>query len=260
LRSTELAFPQLPLAERKQLVRGCFDSLGRQLGEFSQFMKLSPASVQNLVDHGYDAHDKELYDKARQEGRGIIFLASHLGAWEVLVFAQALFDQPISFLVRRIDNPLVEELIENRRTRFGNRPIDKREAASSALRVLRQGGMVGILGDLNSQQREGVFVPFFGHQACTTKGIAALAIRTNAVVIPVCAPWDRSRQRYVIRGGPLLEPTRTGDFKRDIVDNTARFTAAIESQVRAYPDQWLWIHKRWKTRPLGEPDLYPKRT
>ena len=133
-------------------------------------------------------------------------------------------------------------------------------AARAALRLLKQGGTLGVLADLNTQEREGVFVPFFGHLACTTAGVATLALRTDATVIPVCAPWDESRKKFVFRGGPVIELIRTGDDKRDIEVNTANFTAAIERHVRAFPDQWLWVHKRWKTRPPGESDLYTRTT
>jgi len=256
LRSAQIAFPDMTLAERKRLVRGSFESLGRQLGEFSQFPKTTAEKLRSLVEYHYGADLWEKYQKALFENRGIIFLASHLGAWELLVFAQSAFGEPLSFLVRRIDNRRVEDLVESIRTRFGNRPIDKADAALGALRVLRQGGRLGVLADLNSQRHEGVFVPFFGRLACTTAGVAALALRTNALVIPICAPWDARKKRYVILAGAALEPTRTGDFRRDVAENTFRFTQAIEEQVRAYPEQWLWIHKRWKTRPAGEAELY----
>lgn len=150
-------------------------------------------------------------------------------------------------------------MVSGLRTRFGNQPIDKKAAARTALRLLRQGGTLGVLADLNTQEREGVFVPFFGQLACTTAGAATLALRTDATVIPVCAPWDESRRKFVFRGGPVIELVRTGDDKRDIEINTANFTAAIERHVRMFPSQWLWIHKRWKTRPPGEPDLYARQ-
>ena len=176
---------------------------------------------------------------AKERRRGVIFLTSHLGAWEMLCFAHSVFYNPISFLVRPIDNPRIEQMVERLRTRFGNLPISKRAAARTAIRLLRQGGTLGVLADLNSQPHEGVFVPFFGHLACTTAGVATLALRTDATVIPVCAPWDQKRRRFVFRGGPVLELVRTGDEERDVEVNTARFTAAIEEQIRNYPDQWL---------------------
>ena len=256
LRNLELAFPELDERGRKAILRGSFLSLGRQLGEVSQFPRATAESLRGVIE--YDAEDVKLLDVARARGRGVIFLTSHLGAWELLCFAHSVFHEPISFLVRPADNPLVERMVGRLRTRFGNQPIDKKAAARTALRLLRQGGTLGVLADLNTQEREGVFVPFFGHLACTTAGVATLALRTDATVIPVCAPWDERRKKFVFRGGPVIELVRTGDDVRDVEINTARFTAAIERHVRTFPDQWLWIHKRWKTRPPGEPDLYAR--
>jgi KDO2-lipid IV(A) lauroyltransferase len=256
LRNLELAFPETEERERKKILLGSFVSLGRQLGEVSQFPRATPESLREVAE--YDSEDVKLLDFARQRGRGVIFLTSHLGAWELLCFAHSAFYEPISFLVRPLDNPRIDALVERLRTRFGNRPVDKRAAARTALRLLKQGGTLGVLADLNTQEREGVFVPFFGHLACTTAGVATLALRTDATVIPVCAPWDERRKKFVFRGGPVVELVRTGDDERDIEANTANFTAAIERHVRQFPDQWFWIHKRWKTRPPGEPDLYAR--
>ena len=254
MRNLELAFPEMPEAERARTLRRSVVTLGRQLGEFSQFPRATPEEIARLVE--YDGI--EILREAKARGRGIIFLTGHLGAWEVLSFAHSALHEPISFMVRRLDNPRVETLVDGVRTRFGNRSIDKKMAARSALKLLREGGILGILADLNTQPNEGVFVPFFGRPACTTSGIAVLALRTDASVIPVVAPWDEAKGRWVFRGSPIVELVRTGDHERDVEVNTARFTAALERQIRKYPDQWLWIHKRWKTRPPGEPDLYAR--
>jgi len=256
MRNLELAFPEMDARERERILRGSFVSLGRLLGEFSQFPRANAERLREVVE--YDSEDVKLLDLARERGRGVIFLTSHLGAWEILCFAHSVFYEPLSFLVRPIDNPRIDALVERLRTRFGNQPIDKKMAARTALRLLKQGGTLGVLADLNTQEREGVFVPFFGHLACTTAGVATLALRTDATVIPVCAPWDEARGKFVFRGGPVVELVRTGDDRRDVEVNTANFTAAIERHVRMFPDQWLWIHKRWKTRPPGEPDLYAR--
>jgi len=253
-RNLELAFPELGAREHARILRGSFVSLGRQLGEFSQFPRATAESLREFIE--YDPNDVLHLYEARERGKGIIFLTSHLGAWELLSFAHSAFGDPLSFMVRPVDNLRVEAVVEKYRTRFGNKSIDKRAAARTALRLLREGGTLGILADLNTHPHEGVFVPFFGHPACTTTGVAVLALRTNAAVLPVCAPWDESRGRFVFHGEPIIELVRTGDHARDIEINTARFAAAIERQIRTYPDQWLWIHKRWKTRPEGEPALY----
>jgi KDO2-lipid IV(A) lauroyltransferase len=253
-RNLLIAFPELDEAGRRRLLRGCFDSLGRLLGEFSQFPRATPESLRALIE--YDQVGLAHLRDAEQHGRGVIFLTGHLGAWELLSFGWSALEYPISFLVRPIDNPLVERLIEGVRTRFGNRAIDKKNAARESLRVLREGGTLGILSDLNTQTREGVFVPFFGKLACTTAGIATLALKTDAVVIPTCAVWDKQRKKYFFHGDPAIELVRTGDRARDIEINTARFAEAIERLVRRYPEQWLWIHRRWKTRPPGEEEVY----
>ena len=253
-RNLAIAFPEKSRQERQRLLRGCFDSLGRLLGEFSQFPRMTPEKLRAIIE--YDQVGLAHLREAEKNRRGVIFLTGHLGAWELLSFGWSALEYPISFLVRPIDNPLVEEMIERVRTRFGNRAIDKQNAARESLRVLRQGGTLGILSDLNTQTREGVFVPFFGRLACTTAGIATLALKTDAVVIPTCAVWDKKARRYFFHGDSPVELVRTGDRQKDIEINTARFAAAIERLVRRYPDQWLWVHKRWKTRPPGEPDLY----
>jgi KDO2-lipid IV(A) lauroyltransferase len=253
-RNLSLAFPAMGHAEQRRILRGCFDNLGRLLGEFSQLPRATPEQLRKLVE--YDQLGLAHVREAEQRKRGIIFLTGHIGAWELLSFGWSALEYPISFLVRPLDNPRIEEMIENVRTRFGNQAIDKKSAARQALRVLRQGGTLGVLSDLNTQPYEGVFVPFFGKLACTTAGIATLALKTDAVVIPTCAVWDKTRKRYFFHGAAPVELIRTGDSRKDVEINTARFAAAVEHMIRLYPDQWLWIHKRWKTRPPGEPDLY----
>lgn len=256
-RNLTLAFPEKSEAERRRLLRGCFESLGRLLGEFSQLGKATPEKLRNLIE--YDQVALAHLREAEKNRRGVIFLTGHVGSWELLSFGWSALEYPISFLVRPIDNPLIEQMIEGVRTRFGNRAIDKKSAARQALRVLREGGTLGILSDLNTQPHEGVFVPFFGKLACTTAGIATLALKTDALVIPTCAVWNNERQRYFFHGDPPVELVRTGDHRKDVELNTARFAAAMERMVRLYPDQWLWIHKRWKTRPPGEADLYSEQ-
>lgn len=253
-RNLSLAFPELSAVERKRILRASFASLGRLLAEFSHFPRATPEKLRDLIE--YDRAGLVHLREAEKTGRGIIFLTGHIGAWELLSFGWSALEYPISFLVRPLDNDHLEQFVENVRTRFGNRPIDKKNAARQSLRVLHEGGTLGILSDLNAHPHEGVFVPFFGKLACTTAGIATLALKTNAVVIPTCAVWDHEKRRYFFHGDPPVDLIRTGDKETDIELNTARFAAAMEQMVRKYPDQWLWVHKRWKTRPPGESDLY----
>ncbi|HYK91807.1 MAG TPA: lysophospholipid acyltransferase family protein [Acidobacteriota bacterium] len=242
-RNLVLALPQLNRSQRRKILQGCFDSLGRQLGEFCHFPHATPGSLRRIVE--FDPESVASLEAARARGRGILFITAHLGAWELLVFAYSALDRPMSFLVRPIENPWIERWVHAVRSRFGNEPIDKKSAGLTCMRILRKGETLGILSDLNALPQEGIFVPFFGELACTTIGVAALALSTDATVFPVFAPWDPSRRRYVFRGGPALEMLQTGDHERDIAINTARVTAVIEKWVRRYPDQWMWIHERW---------------
>jgi Kdo2-lipid IVA lauroyltransferase/acyltransferase len=251
-RNLQLAFPEMTDEERSRILHGSFENLGRLLGEFSQLSKVTPDKMHELVEYeGF-----ENFQEAKASGRGIIYLTSHMGAWELSSFAHSAFGYPHSFLVRRLDNPRIERLVDRVRTRFGNETIDKMSAARKVLRILNDGGAVGILADINTHPQYGVFVPFFGHLACTTNGVANFALRTNALVIPAFIYWNRERKRHILRFDKALEPIRTGNTEQDIEQNTARFTEAIEGHIRSYPEQWLWIHRRWKTRPLGEPNLY----
>ncbi|MFL6547000.1 MAG: lysophospholipid acyltransferase family protein [Candidatus Udaeobacter sp.] len=250
-----LAYPELSEAERTRMLRGSFLNLGRLLGEFSQLPYATPESLRKFIV--YDA-PLERYKALKAEGRGVIFLTGHIGAWELLSIAHSVLEDPITIVVRPIDNPRIDRLVNDVRSKFGNKIIDKKNAARQSLRVLREGGTLGILGDINTLPNEGVFVPFFGRLACTTAGVATLALRTNAAVFPVCGAWDHVQQRFVIHGDPEIELVRTGNLVNDIELNTARFAKAIENLIRAYPDQWLWIHKRWRTQPEGMADPYSK--
>ena len=248
----QLAFPALDDHARQQIERGTFRNLGRALGEVTQFPKLKRANIESVVVY----EGVENYHNAVAQGRGVILLTGHIGAWELSVFAHSIYGYPMSFLARRVDNPLVERLAETNRARFGNRSIDKKGGLRDVLKTLKAGGVVGILADLNSAREEGVFVDFFGLPACTTAGVATLALRTGAVVLPGYILWDEAKQIHRLCFEPALETIRTGNPKDDIVTNTARYTKVLEAVIRRHPDQWLWIHRRWKTRPEGEKDMY----
>jgi KDO2-lipid IV(A) lauroyltransferase len=252
IENLKMAMPNLGDEERRAVLRGSFSNLGRLLVEFSHFPVLNKNNIKNLVVYeGY-----EHYQRAVRRGRGVIFLTGHFGAWELSCFAHSLYGNPMKFVVREIDNPRVEQLIESYRGLSGNAPIDKRRASRDLLRALRNNETVGILVDQNTTRDQGVFVDFFGIPAATTPAVATLALRTEAAVIPGFLIWNAAQRKHSLHFDPAVELIRTGDPARDVVENTRTFNAILEGMIRQYPDQWLWIHRRWKTRPEGEPGLY----
>jgi KDO2-lipid IV(A) lauroyltransferase len=248
-----LAFPEWPRAERRRVTRGLVRQIGWMAGEFSQFPDYDRENIEDIVMlDGF-----ENFAAAEQRGKGVLFLTGHMSAWELGPFAHALYAKPLHFLVRPIDNPRVDALINRYRCLSGNQPIYKNESARAILRVLNEGGTVGILADLNTAIGEGVFVDFFGVPASTTTGIARIALHTDAAVVPAYIHWDAACRKYRLRYEPGVQLLRSGDQESDIRENTARFTRVIENYARRFPDQWLWVHKRWKTRPPGEKPFYP---
>jgi KDO2-lipid IV(A) lauroyltransferase len=251
-RNLELAFPEKSERQRTEILRSCFRSLGRELGVFSQFSTASPHTLLSLTD----CEGLEHLEAAKAQGRGVILFTGHLGAWELTSFALSLLGHPLSFLVRRIDNPKVERLVDDSRTRFGNKTLDKLSAARSMVKILRTGGTLGLLLDLNTLDDEAIFVDFFGIPASTNFMVAKLALRTQAPIIPIFAPWEEEREKFVLRIQQPVSIESKGNEEEDVLRLTAMLSLVVEENVRRYPDQWLWIHKRWKTRPPGEPSLY----
>lgn len=248
-----MVFPEWTDAQRKKVIRGMIRQVGWMAGEFSQFPRFTRERMERIVR--LDGLDN--FEAARRRGKGVLFLTGHMSAWELAPFAQALYGNPLHFLVRPIANSRVDALINSYRCLSGNEPIEKNRAARAILRVLAEGGTVGILADHNTALDESVFVKFFGILASTTSGLARIALRTDAAVVPGFLSWDEQQRMYRLKFEPAVELARKGNEEADVIENTARFTEVIEKHVRAHPDQWLWVHKRWKTRPPGQPPIYP---
>lgn len=262
LRNLEIAFPENSPAENERILKASFANLGRVLGETSQFPRSTKEELAARIEFEHDSEEvrnSPLYKKYEAEkaaGRGIILAGPHLGNWEMGVFAYSAMREPLNYLARPIDNPLIEDMTVNLRTKFGNRPVNKTNGVTVAIEILRSGGIVGVLPDVNMHPKEGVFVPFFGVPACTTSGVAMLAMRTEAMIVPMCCIWDEKKKKYRVLHGEMILPKRTSDRQQNIIDITAAMTLEMEKFIRKYPEQWLWIHKRWKTRPPGEESLY----
>jgi KDO2-lipid IV(A) lauroyltransferase len=252
MRNLAFAFPAMPRRQRRRILRGVFVSLGRQLAEVCLFPRYTRENVSQVVI--YDGFEN--FERAYARGKGVLFLTGHLGAWELSAFTHSLHGHPLSIVMRSLDNPYVDALIQRYRTMHGNRTVDKDDFVRGLLQAMRAGQTVGILMDTNMTPPQGVFVDFFGIPACTASGLARIALRADAAVVPGFTIWDAKLRKYILRFDPPVELIRTGDNEADIVANTAKFTKVIEEFIRRYPDQWLWVHRRWKTRPEGEKALY----
>ena len=252
MRNLAMVLPEKSVSERKRILRGEFTSLGRQLAELCQFPRYTPKNVDQVVV--YDG--LENYERAYARGKGVLFLTAHFGGWELSAFAHSLHGHWVNIVMRPMDNQYLDRMLQSYRTMHGNKVVPKDDFVRGLLAAMKAGETVGILMDTNMTPPQGVFVDFFGIKACTASGLARIALRTDAAVVPGFTIWDESLGKYRLRFDPSLELIRTGDLEADIVANTQMFTKVIEDYVRKYPEQWLWVHRRWKTRPEGELGLY----
>jgi KDO2-lipid IV(A) lauroyltransferase len=245
-RNLSFAMPETSDARRAEIVDGVFRSIARVLVAFAKFPSIRRDNVGRWIRYEGFEH----FEEALRRGRGVLFATAHLGNWELSAYAHALLSAPMSVVVRPLDNPLIDRLVERRRALSGNRLLSKKDYARGILKALAANRAVGILIDQNASGEDGAFVDFFGVLASAGTGFAKLAARTGAAVIPGFALWSAKERRYVLRFYPPVE--MSGDAARD----TQALQSVLEAVIRQYPDQWLWIHRRWKTRPPGEPAIY----
>ncbi|PYP87298.1 MAG: lipid A biosynthesis acyltransferase [Candidatus Angelobacter sp. Gp1-AA117] len=252
LRNLSIAFPQKNEKEKKRILRQFYRHLGRQLAEFCRFPRYTRENISRLAV--YDGFEN--FAQANARGKGVIFLTGHFGGWEIGSFFHSLQGHPLNIVIRPLDNLYINDLVDHYRTLHGNSTFPKRDFARGLLSSLRRGETVGILMDTNMTPPQGAFVDFFGVPACTAIGLARVAVHVDAAVVPAFTVWDNELGKYRIRFDPALKLVRTGNDEADVLANTAIFTKVIESYASRYPEQWLWVHRRWKTRPPGEPPIY----
>jgi KDO2-lipid IV(A) lauroyltransferase len=246
LRNLELAFPDRPPADRAHIADGVFRSIGRIIYAFARLPSINASNVHRWIR--YEGLDN--YLEAKRQGRGILVATGHLGNWELSAFSHAIMTEPMNVVVRPLDNARLDAFVEARRQLTGNKIIGKSDAPRAILKALRANEAVGILIDQNTSPREGVFIDFFGVPACTGTAFVRFAARTGAVVIPGFALWSEAEHLYVLRFYPPVPITG------DVVPDTQRLHSALEAIIREHPDQWLWIHRRWKNRPSAAPPVY----
>jgi KDO2-lipid IV(A) lauroyltransferase len=252
LQNLSLAYPTWTAQQRQAALKTVYRNLGYQLAEFCLMSGYTAMQASRFIEY----EGLERYLAARARGKGVLVVTGHLGAWELSSFYHSLVGYPMGLVIRRLDNPLVDAFVNRIRCLHGNRVIHKDDFARGLIASMRAGETVGILMDTNMTPPQGIFVPYFGVDACTGAGLARIALKTDAAVLPGFLLWDEARRKYVLRFGECMELLRTGNADADIRANTAAFTRAIEDAVRRNPEQWLWMHRRWKTRPAGEQGVY----
>ena len=251
-KNLQLAYPDWTEARRVDTLRAVYANLGYQMAEFCLMRHYTLRRASEFIEY----EGLEHYLAARAAGKGVLVLTGHLGAWELSSFFHSLAGHPMGMVIRRLDNSLVDEFVNRVRCLHGNRVIHKDDFARGLISSMRRGETVGILMDTNMTPPQGVFVPFFGVDACTAAGLARVALKTEAAVMPGFLLFDRATQKYILRFGEPLALLHADDADEEIRANTALFTSVIERYIRAHPEQWLWMHRRWKTRPAGEAGIY----
>ncbi|MHB8482364.1 MAG: lysophospholipid acyltransferase family protein [Nitrospiria bacterium] len=229
--------------EIKRISLNCFKNLGISIVEMIRLKNMSESELLKNVS----VEGMEHYKDAIKKGRGLVFIGAHFGNWEMLAIVISLLFQKGYVVARKLDNPFIHQRIEKVRTSTGNRFINKNDAFWEMIKLLKKGELVGVLMDQNVAEREGVFVPFFGRPACTNKGLAMILLKTKTPMIPIfMVRLPNGTHRVIVK--PELPLIHTGNLKSDVRQNTAQITRAIEEMVKQYPEQWLWMHRRWKTQ------------
>ena len=251
LRNLELAFPEWDEEKRNQVARESFINFGRLTMEFLQFPLFGIKELEEIVE----IENREAIINAKKKGKGVVFLTAHFGNWELSALAFGVSIGPADVVVRPLDNKVADMLVEHYRTITGNRVVGRKRAAGAILKSLKENRYVGILMDQNQLRSRGIFADFFGIPACTTPAIAMITRKTKSPVIPAFLVRNGYKD-YKLIFQPEVELEFTVDKERDLIVNTERFNKVIEDIIRQYPEQYFWLHRRWKTRPEGESGFY----
>ncbi|MBN2568804.1 MAG: lysophospholipid acyltransferase family protein [Deltaproteobacteria bacterium] len=243
LQNLKCAFPEKSLSEITRIAKGVFLNLGNTSAEFFEIPLLTAENMNNWVEF----EGLEHYRGALAKGKGILFYTAHFGNWELGAACFGLQGIRVHIIYRALDNPVFENFVAWFRSYTGHKVIPKGGASRKIVELLKKNEMVGVLIDQNVSWHEGVFVEFFGRPACTTKRFASLALQTGAAVVPVfIIRQQNGKYKIVIK--EEVDIKKTGNDEANLFHNTQKFTSIIEDIVREYPDQYFWLHQRWKTK------------
>ncbi len=243
LQNLQRAFPEKSIWELKRITRGVYRSIALTAADFFELPYINSGNLHEWVE----IEGLENLLRAYEKKKGVLSILAHFGNWELMAIAVPLASKPLGIIYRPLDSHVLENIIAWVRTMYGNVLIPKEGATKTVRRYLRENWAIAILNDQNVAAREGIFVNFFGQPACTSPGVAYLALRTGAPVIPAfLARMENGKYKFIIE--PEVEIIYTGDFNRDVIENTQKFANIVERMVRIYPEQWFWLHQRWKTK------------
>lgn len=245
LHNLHRAFPEKNMEELIRIAKGVYRNLAITAAEFFGM----PAITRENLHEWVELEGLEHFEAGIAQGKGLLTIIAHFGNWELMPVTAPFFLNPSYIIYRPLDSPVLDNMVEYVRTINGNVMVKKGGSGKRIIELLNDNRSIGILSDQNVAAREGVFVDFFGRQACTGVGLAVLALRSGAPVLPMFMARQKSgKYKFILK--PLVEISRSGDYEQDLLDNTQRFTKVVEDTVREYPDQWFWLHQRWKTKEM----------
>jgi len=243
LHNLRCAFPEKDMEELIRIAKGVYRNLAITAAEFFDLPSITKENLHEWVE----LEGLEYFEAGIAQGKGLLTIIAHFGNWELMPVTGPLFLKSSYIVYRPLDSPVLDNIVEHVRTINGNVMVPKGGSGKRIMTLLKENQCIGILSDQNVSAREGVFVDFFGRPACTGAGLAVLALRSGAPVLPMFMARQKSgKYKFILK--PLVEISRTGDYEKDLLENTQRFTKVVEEVVREYPDQWFWIHQRWKTK------------
>lgn len=238
------SFPEKTLKEILNIAKASYRSFAIMAAEFPDLSRINKDNLHRWIE----VKGLNNYIDACRAGKGVLLFSAHFGNWEIGNAALALLTKPLIFMVRRLDSDFLEEFTTYLRGKSGNLSLHKQKAMRQSLRLMESGETINILIDQNASSYDGVFVNFFGRPACATSGLARMALRTGASVMPAFT-IRLPNGKYVLEIGSKTEIINTSNLDEDVLLNTRKFIKVIEGYVRKYPEQWLWLHQRWKTKP-----------
>lgn len=243
LENLKASFPEKGDAEILRMAKESFKNIGCIIAELARIFKYGEEWLKDTVEF----QGRENIEMALKKGKGVLVMSGHIGNWEIGALAIGR-EWKFNSVVRHLDNKFLNKILYKIRTVFDNGVISKKNALKEVLKCLKRNEIVAILMDQNTSLEDGVFVDFFGRKACTTPVVALIALRTGTPVIPTFAVREETGKIRVI-AGEEIKILQSEDYRRDIEKYTAIFTGEIESVIKKYPEQWLWLHRRWKTQP-----------